>query len=345
MFPDTVAGPVMYAALPAKGIHIFGELHHVNGTRGTPVTQALFDFAAKHKSKRVAYVIEANYKSLNLYVAGIPPSSPLKLLAKQIRDSPLTIPENVDIWMADVRYAPPFNLLQATIDFESYASCFINGQSNNYDFVNKYRAEFKKVKQVEKSLLTAMKSRRSCIHFMMSLIDPNLAAPQWLTEAAGPDNDLKAMMQKIQTSYPGFGQKLRDIIGKELDRVVMHQTKFSAAMDVANRNRRTASQRLVADKSAFFRAFLVVLQSVFMDAYAFGMIVQASQTHDDVVYLAGVNHAQTVAGFLPAGAMVHAIAPDGNLDLSAAGLSRGHPEAMPGLSPNALLDKFMGEAR
>jgi len=343
MFPDAVAGPVLYAALPAKNIHMFGELHHVLGTKGTPITQAVIDFAKTHKDKRVAYVIEANRQSLQLYVSSTPPPSPLKLLAKDMLGNPSKFPSNIHIRMADVRYSPPFHMLQATVDFNTFASTYIRADEDNY--FDAYRDAFGKVKQLEKELMSrAMKSRKACVAFMMSLIDPNDATPKWLTDVVGPANPLKDLMRKIQSEYPAFSQKLRQIVQTELDRLVTQQPKFSAAMKVANEKRHTASSRMVADKSVYLRAFLVVLQSVFMDVYAFGKIVECSQTYDAVVYLAGVNHVQTVARFLPATAMVHAIAPDGSLDLSPRGLSPGYPEPMPGLSPNTLLGKFIADA-
>jgi len=344
MFPDAVAGPVLYAALPAKDIHMFGELHHIMGTKGTPVTQAIVNFAKAHKDKRIAYVIEANSQSLQLYASSIPPPSPLKLLAKDLLNISYLgkLPPNIQISMVDVRYSPPFHMLQATVDFDTYANIFLRGDREDYIYAR--YAEYMKIKQLEKAVLSgAMKSRKACGTFMMSLVDPDVPSPKWLTDVAGLTNPLKDLMRTLKRDYPTFSQKLRQIFHDELDRLVMRQPKFSAAMELANKKRHTKSARLVADKSAFLRAFMVMLQSVFMDVYAFGKIVESSHTHDAVVYLAGANHVQTIAKFLPATAMVHAISPDGNLDLSQAGLARGHPEPMPGFSPNGLLGKFMDE--
>ena len=345
----SVAGPVLLAQDPSKGLYFLGEHHHINGTTDPSrphVLDVLFTSATNSPKDSYVVIMEGNAKDLSMYssLAAKNPS-PMKVLASRIlRNRGMDIPNNMKILLADVRRDALFRIFESVYDFETYVDLWI---PKDEEYVTNARAQYKKSKVFEKDLLhNGMANRKKCVAFIMSLIDPDTDYPVWFKNHVDVTlpNRIKEAIAALHknTARTAFLQNLRLVLTNMLNETIAHNSNYSLAMKRAQDTYRPGSQHFVTDKYRYFNAFMIVLTSIFMDFYSLALIIEASQSATNVIFIGGVNHMINIAQYLGVKGMVYTKNAGGNLDLTQLNEGLPNPRQVR-KSPRSLLRNFLEE--
>jgi hypothetical protein len=308
----SVAGPVILAQDPSKGLYFLGEHHHINGTADASrphVIDVLFTSAATAQNESYVVIMEGNAKDLNLYASlADKKPSPMKVLASRIlRNRGMDIPNNMTILLADVRRDELFRIFESVYAFETYVDLWI---PKDEKYVMNARAQYKKSKVFEKDLLhNGMANRKKCVAFIMSLIDPDTDYPAWFKKHVDVTlpNRIKQAIAVLHknTERTAFLQHLRLVLTNMLNETIAHNSNYSLAMKRAQATYRPGSQHFVTDKYQYFNAFMIVLTSILMDFYSLALIIEASQSATNVIFIGGVNHMINIAQYLGVNGMLY----------------------------------------
>lgn len=287
----TVVGPVLYAR--CKGIHFFGEHHHVNGT-GISDKDYVLNKLLKLDGN-VVLIIEASPNDLPQLIAS-PPISPLRQLARSLK----VLPPNIDVVFANIRCSPPFCAFEAIYNFEGFAQMGIHTRSDA--FANEYRSLWLASKRFEKQFISHVATtRQGCARFMKSIAHPDFEPPAWFIKCLkdmniGLDNPFKETMRQLRQADPILFEKLMGTMASMFDKRLLDNKHFSQGMDKAARIRRTGSVNMVIEKYPYLQAFWVSINAIFMDVFMLYKIFEARTASADaqIVVLAGKNHVVSI---------------------------------------------------
>jgi hypothetical protein len=229
--------------------------------------------------------------SIYLHAHNNNPISPLSTYANELHKHHY-LPKNVSTIFADVRRVPPFNLLEAIYDYDSFA--FIQGLHID----DEPRDLYAKSKKFEKAFFQHTNTSKKCIRFFKSIIEPHIEPQQWFKQSLkdfsiSDTNVIKTTLATIKTHNEFAYNYIMKTLTRVLEEAISTQNEYSLAMDKAEKTRHTNSPNFVAHKHIYFKAFWIAVNALLMDIYMLCLLFTKNK-NEMYITLTGANHTNTI---------------------------------------------------
>jgi len=256
----SLSGPQLIYHIPKWNIYLLGENHEKNGDvkNNQYILDVIENYAKGHPDIHIKLLVELTKESVYLHAHNNNPISPLSTYANELHKHHY-LPKNVSTVMADVRRVPPFNLLEAIYDYDSFA--FIQGLH-----IDEPRDLYAKSKKFEKAFFQHTNTSKKCIRFFKSIIEPHTEPQQWFMQSLkdfsiSDTNVIKTTLATIKTHNEFAYNYIMKTLTRVLEDAISTQNEYSLAMDKAEKTRHTNSPNFVANMYIYFKAFWIAINS------------------------------------------------------------------------------------